>query len=162
MTRTRAMLVLLVCGLRTAESRGLGTPPEPAPSNDAPPGMARVRRCLFEADRSPAERIAPYDESLRGPLLGYLEIMRTKGDWKELECDPEVFRVGDEVHFLVPLTFEGQTVTFCFSFVLKEDTWFFQHMESITIRLDRIGPLPRRASRTSRKTPKRGSARSCR
>jgi len=97
---------------------------------------------LLRREPFPGERVAPYDEDLRAPLLGFLGIMRSKADWEEFERDPEVFRIGDQVHFLIPLTFDGQNATYCFSFITTQGIWSFQHLESITLRLDQIGPLP--------------------
>jgi hypothetical protein len=46
------------------------------------------------------------------------------------------------VHYLVPLTYEGSRQTFCFTFLTENGKWYFQHLESITIRLDKTGPPP--------------------
>jgi len=88
------------------------------------------------------DRLRPYYEEFRSPLMGYLKEMREKAAWPELEAEPEVHRVGDRVHFLIPLTFEGPSVTYVFSFLSEPDTWYFQHLEAITIRMDKIGALP--------------------
>ena len=97
---------------------------------------------LLRSGPLPDKRVAPYREDLRVPLRGFLEIMRSKAGWNEFDREPEAFRVGDQVHFLIPLTFDGQTASYCFSFVTVDGAWRFQHLESITLRLDRIGPLP--------------------
>jgi hypothetical protein len=56
---------------------------------------------------------------------------------------PEIHRVGDQLHFLIPLTAEGgQKVTYCFTVVTEGPTWYFQHLETIFIRLDQIGRPP--------------------
>lgn len=95
-----------------------------------------------------AIRIRPHallQDSLPGILetmQGYLETMRAKADWTEWQASPEVHRVGSQVHFLLPLTFDGQRNTFCFSFLVKEGQWYWQHVESIVIRLDQLAPLP--------------------
>ncbi len=89
-----------------------------------------------------AERLRPYYEELRSPLLGYLKEIGDKVAWAEMEVDPETHRVGAQVHFLVPLTFEGPRVTYVFSFLTENDSWYFQHLEAITIRMDKVGALP--------------------
>jgi len=88
------------------------------------------------------DRLRPYYEEFRSPLMGYLKEMREKAAWPELEAEPEVHRVGDQVHFLIPLTFEGPSVTYVFSFLSEPNAWYFQHLEAITIRMDKIGTLP--------------------
>jgi hypothetical protein len=89
-----------------------------------------------------SERISPYYEQLRKPMLRFLGEMRAKAAWKEWEKTPEVHRVGDHVHFLIPLTFDGQTANYCFTFLSEGEEWFFRHLEAINIRLDKAGPLP--------------------
>jgi hypothetical protein len=88
------------------------------------------------------DRLRPYYENLRAPLLGYLEGIREKVDWTEMESEPEAHRVGNQVHFLIPLSYEGARVTYVFSFVSEPETWYFQHLEAITIRMDKVGTLP--------------------
>jgi hypothetical protein len=89
-----------------------------------------------------ADRLRPYYEEFRSPLLGYLKEMRERAAWEEWEAEPEVHRVGNRVHFLMPLSFEGPSVTYVFSFLSEPDTWYFQHLEAITIRMDKVGALP--------------------
>ncbi len=89
-----------------------------------------------------SERIRPYYEQLREPILGYLKEMSEKATWAEWAADPEIHRVGDHVHFLIPLTFDGNTADYCFTFVTEGGTWYFRHLEAITIHLDKTGPLP--------------------
>jgi len=88
------------------------------------------------------DRLRPYYEQLRSPLLGYLKEMREKAAWAEWEAEPEVHRVGNRVHFLIPLSFEGPSVTYVFSFLSEPGTWYFQHLEAITIRMDKVGAPP--------------------
>ncbi|MEW5901203.1 MAG: hypothetical protein AB1715_07060 [Acidobacteriota bacterium] len=54
-------------------------------------------------------RMRPYTENLKEPLLGFLKEMREDATWAEWEREPEIHRVGDQVHFLIPLTFGGRT-----------------------------------------------------
>jgi hypothetical protein len=88
------------------------------------------------------DRLRPYYEELRSPLMGYLKEIREKVAWAEMEAEPEVHRVGNQVHFLIPLSFEGPSVTYVFSFVSEPGTWYFQHLEAINIRMDKVGALP--------------------
>jgi hypothetical protein len=84
----------------------------------------------------------PYYEEFKQPLLGFLKEMREKASWAEWEAVPEIHRVGKQVHFLIPLTFDAHRTDYVFSFLDEADRWYFQHMEAINIRLDKTGPLP--------------------
>jgi hypothetical protein len=88
------------------------------------------------------ERIKPYYENLKEPILGWLKEMREKATWAEWDKAPETHRVGEHVHYLIPLTFDGRTATYCLTFLVEGGAWSFRHLEAINIRLDRTGPLP--------------------
>lgn len=96
----------------------------------------------MKAGGPPPDRVRTYYENFKEPMLGFLAQMRAKANWVEWEKTPEVHRVGDHVHFLIPLTFDGQTADYCFTFLAEGSGWFFRHLEAITIRLDKTGPLP--------------------
>jgi hypothetical protein len=96
----------------------------------------------MKAGGLPAAKIKPYYDDLREPLLGWLKEMSAKANWAEWEKVPEVHRVGEHVHYLLPLTFDGRIANYCLSFVVEGGAWFFRHLEAINIRLDRTGPLP--------------------
>lgn len=88
------------------------------------------------------DRVRPYYEELRAPIMGYLKIARDKAVWAEWDRTPEIHRVGDHVHFLIPLTFDGEKTDYCWTFLVEGGRWYFRHLEAITIRLDKTGPLP--------------------
>jgi hypothetical protein len=97
----------------------------------------------FRDGRITAERIRPYSEEMREPFLRFIATIRAQAKPEDWEKRPEIHRVGDQIHFLIPLTTEGDNkTTYCFTVVTEGETWFFQHMEAIFIRLDQIGPLP--------------------
>jgi hypothetical protein len=87
-------------------------------------------------------RVHPYRPELLDPMIGFLGQIRSAADWREFERQPESFVVGNSVHFLIPLTFYGKKDTYCFSLVVEEGQWYFQHLESIAIRLDQIDHPP--------------------
>ena len=97
---------------------------------------------LLRSQPFPAERVRPYQEELREPVLGFLRMMREQADWGEWSREPDAFRVDDRIHFVLPLTFGGQTASYCFSFIVEDGEWYFQHVEGIFLRLDELGPLP--------------------
>jgi hypothetical protein len=90
----------------------------------------------------PSEKVRPYYEELRAPILGWLKEMSDKATWAEWDRAPEVHRVGEHVHFLIPLTFDGRTASYCLTFLVEGGAWYFRHLEAINIRLDKTGPLP--------------------
>jgi hypothetical protein len=89
-----------------------------------------------------SDNIHPYYENLREPILEFLRQIREEAQWAEFEAIPEIHRVGDQVHYLIALTLDGQKCTYCFTILVKENKWYFQHLESITLRLDKITSLP--------------------
>ena len=93
-----------------------------------------------------AARIRAYYPELLEPMKGYLGQLRIGIAWDKLKAEPEVFRVGDQVHFVISLPYKGDEQTlsppFCFSFLDEKGRWYFQHMETIMIRMDQLGPLP--------------------
>jgi hypothetical protein len=90
----------------------------------------------------PPEKVRPYYEELRAPILGWLKEMSQKATWAEWDRATEVHRVGEHVHFLIPLTFDGRSANYCLTFLVEGGAWYFRHLEAINIRLDRTGPLP--------------------
>jgi hypothetical protein len=90
----------------------------------------------------PSAKVRPYYKELRQPILGWLKEMREKATWAEWDKAPEVHRVGEHVHYLIPLTFDGQTATYCLTFLVEGGAWSFRHMEAINIRLDKTETPP--------------------
>ena len=111
-----------------------------APSQEQQAWAEFVR--TMEVGPYPEQDIRPYLESLREPMAGFLEEMRAKADWREWRQAPRVFRTGDQAHFILPLTFDGQTARYSFSFIKEEEQWYFQHLEAITLPFDQLGALP--------------------
>ncbi len=89
-----------------------------------------------------ADNIRTFDESLKKPILKFLEVMKDKIELEELEFMPEIYQVGNQVNYLIPLTFEGKRTPYCFKFIVEEKKWYLRHMESIMIRLDKISSFP--------------------
>lgn len=78
----------------------------------------------------------------KATMLEFLAQMRKTAKWQEWERRPEVYRVGPRVHFVTRLSESGVQDTFCFTFLVEGDGWYLEHMESIVVRLDRLGPPP--------------------
>jgi len=97
---------------------------------------------ILKKGEFPSEKLRPYYESFREPILGYLKEMREKADWKEWEATPEIHRVENKIHYIIPLTFDDETATYCLTFLDESGVWYFQHIEAITIRLDKLPSMP--------------------
>jgi hypothetical protein len=89
-----------------------------------------------------AQRLRPYPQVPRETLLRFTDAIRRQAKPEDWQAEPEVHRVGDQVHFLISLTTDGGKKTFCFTVLEQHGEWFFQHVESIFIRLDRTGSPP--------------------
>jgi len=87
------------------------------------------------------ERIRPLAAS-KETLMGWLNSMKEKASLKELSAKPEFYHVENLVHFILPLTYEGDKVNYCFTFLMEGSTWYFHRLEAIFIRLDKIASLP--------------------
>lgn len=93
-----------------------------------------------------ADKVRPYEGIPEDVLLKQLTDFKGYHDkyhsWKEWE-NPEVFPVGDQVHYIVTFTWGGQTKSdFCFSLLKEGGRWYYRHLENIFIRLDRVNKFP--------------------
>jgi hypothetical protein len=78
----------------------------------------------------------------KSTMLQFLEKMRAGASWPEWERQPEVYRIGSLVHFVIQLSEHGTPGTYSFTFLDEGGQWFLQHFESIVLRLDRVGTPP--------------------
>jgi hypothetical protein len=97
---------------------------------------------ILRAGPIPADKVHPYDPSLKEPMIGFLSMMREKANWAEWELTPEIHHVGSSTVYVIPLTFDGKKQVYCFTFLNEGNNWYFQHVESILLRLDQLGRLP--------------------
>jgi hypothetical protein len=90
----------------------------------------------------PAAKIRPYHPGTFGPLLSNLNdhLRSPLLSTLEKKAQPECFASGSQFHYILPLAEDG--VDFCFSFLVEDGQWYFQHMENIFIRLDQTGVPP--------------------
>jgi hypothetical protein len=104
------------------------------------------REALRSGRMADPERYRPLRPELLQPMMGFLEELRKTVKWEDGGPKPEVFHVGNQVHYIVPLTLQSgdstSTSTFCFTLVLEGGQWYFEHLENIFIRLDKIGEPP--------------------
>jgi hypothetical protein len=91
------------------------------------------------------ERIRPHKDlgdSFKPILLGFLDSVRAQAAPEDWAAIPEVVQIENRTQYIVPWSTRGERVTYCFSFVTEGTRWYFQHLETIFIRLDKIPPLP--------------------
>ncbi|MHC4722342.1 MAG: hypothetical protein ACYS6I_06490 [Planctomycetota bacterium] len=90
------------------------------------------------------DKVKPYPEmiSFKETLMGFIQILREKVSPEQWQASPEVHQVKNHFHYIISLTIDGQTATYCFTFLVEANDWYFRHLEAITIRLDKIGDLP--------------------
>ncbi len=100
---------------------------------------------LLKAGKISADRIRPLrqlGDSFKPVLMGYLDTIRIQASPSDWGAQPEIIRSGDRVQFLVPWSARDQKITYCLSFVGDTSQWYFQHLETIFVRLDKLGGLP--------------------
>jgi hypothetical protein len=85
-----------------------------------------------------AERVRPYSPAFTVDLIRWLKMVGEEMMREERDPKPEVFRVGDQINYVIPL---GQS-TFCFTILIEGGSWYFRHMENIFVRLDKVDSLP--------------------
>lgn len=97
---------------------------------------------MLQAGPMPADKIRPYEGVSKDLLVGFLSQIRKNVNWAEWEIIAEIHRVGNSTHYVIPLTIDGTKQTLSFTFLNEGNTWYFQHIESILLRLDQVGSLP--------------------
>lgn len=85
--------------------------------------------------------ILPFEGITKKTLLDFTKLIKN-ADQKELQRQPEVYRVGEYIHFILQLTENNQSSPYCFTFWQKQGKWYFHNLESILIRFDKIHDLP--------------------
>ncbi len=100
---------------------------------------------MLRAGKMTVDRIRPLEQlgdSFKPILLGFLDSVRVQASPADWDAQPEIIRIEDRIQFLVPWSARGQKITYCFSFVRDTSQWYFQHLETIFVRLDKLGTLP--------------------
>lgn len=91
------------------------------------------------------DNIRPYEQlgdQYKPILLGFLDSARTQALPTDWDAEPEIIRTDNRIQYLIPLTSRTQNVSYCFSFIMEGSQWYFQHLEAIFIRLDKLSKLP--------------------
>lgn len=96
--------------------------------------------------RISVEMIDPMEElgdAFKPVLLSFLDSLRVQASEIDWTRNPEIIVQGDKILFITPWTTRFDTVTYCLTFKTVDSKWYFEHIESIFIRLDKYEPLPR-------------------
>ena len=91
------------------------------------------------------DRIRPHEQlgdKYKPIILGYLDSIRINASLDDWNQKPEIIRVENRIQYILPWTSRNHKTTFCFSILLEGSNWYFQHLEAIFIRLDKISNLP--------------------
>lgn len=88
------------------------------------------------------QQLRPVHPSLMEPMKGFVQRLRQQARWSEWEVTPEKFEVEDRELYVLPLTLDDGSATYCFSFLVEDERWWFHHLETISIRMDQLGELP--------------------
>jgi hypothetical protein len=75
-------------------------------------------------------------------LLNYLDSLRILASPDDWNTTPEIIKNDNRIQYILLWSARGQKVTFCFSFIILDSQWYFQHLESIFIRLDKTASPP--------------------
>ena len=100
---------------------------------------------LVKNNRMTDSRIKPLDQlgdKFKPILLSYLDSIRVQASPDDWTIVPEIIKIENRIQFIAHWGARGQKVEYCFSFVMIDSQWFFQHLESIFIRLDKLPSLP--------------------
>ena len=100
---------------------------------------------LVKNNQMTVNRIKPLDQlgdQYKPIFLGFLDSLRILVSSSDWETVPEIIKKDNRLQYIVSLSNRGKKKDFCFSFEIDNTQWFFQHIESIFIRLDKLPPLP--------------------
>jgi len=91
------------------------------------------------------DKIRPHEQlgdKYKPIILGYLDSIHNNASEDDWNQTPEIIRTENRIQYILPWTSRNQKTTFCFSFLIEDSVWYFQHLEAIFIRLDKISDLP--------------------
>jgi len=100
---------------------------------------------LVKDNQMTTSKIKPHDQlgaKFKPVLLSYLDSVRIQASPSDWINTPEIIKNENRIQFLVPWSTRGQKADYCFSFIVIDNQWYFQHLESIFIRLDKTAPPP--------------------
>ncbi len=112
------------------------------------PDSLRVWHEFIDAVRNgslTADQIRPYEtlgDSYKPVLLSYLDTIRVRASAEDWTTVPEVIQSGNRIQYVVPWTEGDRKVTYSFAFITEGPRWYFQHLEAIMIRLDKVTQFP--------------------
>lgn len=97
---------------------------------------------LIKEDKFKENMIRPHLESLRKPIMDFINKVKEIDNWAELDTEPEIIKFNNKINCLINLTISNNKAEYCFTFVEENSIWYLEHIETIFIRLDKIPSLP--------------------
>jgi hypothetical protein len=98
---------------------------------------------ILKKDSITPEHIHPLSAVPKEMVMEILKGFRNNAIWEEWEVEPEILRNNNLLNFIIPLKGKyGTLMNYCFMFLVENDRWYFRHIETIFIRLDKISSLP--------------------
>jgi hypothetical protein len=90
------------------------------------------------------EDIRPHEFVSKESQMRVLRAFRSSAVWEEWEAEPEIIRYQNVINYIIPLkgTRGTRAIPYSFMLILEEGRWFYRHVETIFIRLDKLLPLP--------------------
>ena len=92
------------------------------------------------------ERYRLLNSAWTDSFVGWMKSLREGVDWEKTKATPEIFRVGDEIKYVMPVWQKAEDGlrehTYCFTLILENGRWYYCHLEGITLRLDKVKNLP--------------------
>ncbi len=92
-------------------------------------------------DQITPDRIRTYNNLPKDMLLQWSKMFKEGKLWEQIQGTPEVYKVEENIHYIVTFAKGDWKSTFCHTFLVEDGNWYFRHLENITIRLDQI-PAP--------------------
>jgi hypothetical protein len=97
-------------------------------------------------DRISLEMIKPMEElgdEFKPVLLSFLDSLRIQASDIDWIRKPEIISQGNKILYIIPWTTRFDTANYCLTLRIIDSKWYFEHIESIFIRLDKYEPLPK-------------------
>jgi hypothetical protein len=100
---------------------------------------------LWKNGQLTEDKIKPWEQlgdRIKPVFLGFLETIRSQASPEDWTVIPEIIKIDNRIQYIFPWSAGNTKVNYCFSFITENSEWYFQHMESIFIRLDKLTQFP--------------------
>jgi hypothetical protein len=100
---------------------------------------------ILRSGKMTVDKIHPHPQigdTYKPIFLGFLDSVRAQASAEDWTAQPEIIKIENRIQYIVPWSAGNKKISYCFSIVLENSGWYFQHLETIFIRLDKIDKLP--------------------